>query len=238
MKDFRIPPPSFGDQPAPPEALYSRVRARVEKERASTTSMRLRVLVALLIASCLSAAVVLAASRIVYQRLAVGLYLAARSTPYLLLVLFLLIGLTLAATFVAISRGRRGLGSGMLSLLAVVGLVAPVYAALVLVSPVHTAGANPVPVFISPWGGRCLAISALVGGSVLASFTVALRRSVPVASRFRGGTLGAAAGAWAGLSTFVFCPSGDLHHLLVGHVLPVVALTLVGFIAIPRVLHL
>jgi hypothetical protein len=54
----------------------------------------------------------------------------------------------------------------------------------------------------------------------------------------RGGTLGAAAGAWAGLGIFIFCPSGDPWHLLVGHVLPIVAVTLLGFIVIPRVLRL
>jgi hypothetical protein len=200
--------------------------------------MRVRLIVALLVASCLATAVVLMASHVVYHRAAVGLYLAARSIPYLLLVLFLLVGLTLTATFIAISRGRRGFGSNLVTLLVVAGLVAPLYAALVLVSPVHTGGPNPASVFISAWGGRCLAVASLVGGLVLACITIALRRSVPVASRLRGGTLGAAAGAWAGLGAFIFCPSGDPHHLLAGHVLPIVAFTLVGYIAIPRALQL
>jgi hypothetical protein len=238
MKDFRRPFPSPDNAWAPSEVLYSRIRARVESERASSTSMRVRVIVAVLVASCLTAAVVLMASAIVYQRPAVGLYFAARSTPHLLLAFFLLIGLTLTATFIAISRGRRGFGSGLVSLLVVAGLVAPAYAALVLVSPVHTDGPNPASVVISPWGGRCLLISSIVGGLVLASFTIALRRSAPVASWLRGGALGAAAGAWAGLGTFMFCPSGDPQHLLLGHVLPVIAFTLVGFAAIPRALRL
>jgi hypothetical protein len=238
MKDFKLPFPPSDNEHALPEVLYSRVRARVERERVSSTSMRMRVLVAFIAASCVTATVVVTASDMVYHRLAVGLYLAARSTPYSLLVLFLLTGLTLAATFVAISRGRRGFGSGLVALLVVAGLVAPVYAALVLVNPAHTNGPNPASVVISPWGGRCLVISAIVGGLVLATFTIALRRSAPVASGLRGGALGAAAGAWAGLSTFIFCPSGDPHHLLLGHVLPVVAFTLVGFIVTPRVLRL
>jgi hypothetical protein len=237
MKDTRIPLPFSGSESALPESLYLRVRASVEREKASSSSMPVRVIVALIIASCLTAAVVLVASRIVYQRLAAGVYLAARSTPHLLLVLLLLAGLTLAATFVAISRGRRGFGSGLVSLAVVAALVAPIYAALILVSPVHTDDPMLASVTLSPWGGRCLAIASIIGTMVLASFTIALRRSAPVASRVRGGTLGAAAGAWAGLSIFIFCPSGSPLHLLVGHVLPVVALTLLGFIVVPRALH-
>jgi hypothetical protein len=200
--------------------------------------MAVRLSVALIVASCLTAAFVLVESQLVYSRPGVGLYMAVRSTPYLLLVLLLLTGLTFAATFVAISRGRRGFGSGFASLLMVAGLVAPVYALLVLVSPVHTAGHDPAAVFISPWGGRCLVIASIVGALVLACFAIALRRSAPVAARLRGGTLGAAAGAWAGLATFIFCPSGDPHHLFIGHVLPVAAFTLLGFAAIPRALRL
>jgi hypothetical protein len=200
--------------------------------------MRVRLMVALVVASCLTTAVVLVASHIVYSRPAIGLYVAARSISYLHLVLLLLTGLTFAATIIAISRGRRGFGSGLVSLLAVAGLVAPAYAFLVLASPVHTNGADPASTFISPWGGRCLVIALIVGGLVLASFAIALRRSAPVAARLRGGSLGAAAGAWAGLATFVFCPSGDPHHMLIGHVLPVAAFTLLGFAAIPRALRL
>jgi hypothetical protein len=236
MKDSRISLPPCADERVPPEALRLRVRASVENESASSTQMGVRVAAALIIALCLTAAVVLAASQMVYKRLAVGLYLTTQSKPHLLFILLFLTGLTAAATFIAISRGRRGFGSDLVSLAAVAGLVAPVYAALVLVNPVHT---DPVhaSVFISPWGGRCLAIALIVGILVLACFTVALRRSAPVATRLRGGALGAAAGAWAGLGIFIFCPSGDPHHLLVGHVLPVVAVTLLGFSVIPRALH-
>ena len=65
----------------------------------------------------------------------------------------------------------------------------------------------------------------------------ALRRSAPVASRLRGAALGAAAGAWAGLGIFIYCPATEYHHLLVGHVLPIAALTLLGLAAIPRALR-
>ena len=237
MQDTGVSLPPRADDRVPSEALRSRVRASVANESASSTQMAVRVIAALIIALCLTAAVVLAASQIVYQRLAVGLYLMTQSKPHLLLVLLLLTVLTAAATFIAVSRGRRGFGSDLVSLASVSGLVAPVYAASILVNPVHTDPTH-ASVFISPWGGRCLAISLIIGILVLACFTVALRRSAPVATWLRGGTLGAAAGAWGGLGIFIFCPSGDVHHLLVGHVLPVVVVTLLGFRLIPRALHL
>lgn len=49
--------------------------------------------------------------------------------------------------------------------------------------------------------------------------------------------VGTAAGAWAGLSVFIFCPSGDLLHILIGHILPIVGFTLLGVVSIPRILR-
>ena len=102
----------------------------------------------------------------------------------------------------------------------------------------HTDEAALADVAISHWGLRCLVISAIVSLLVLTTFTVALRRSIPTANGLRGAAIGAAAGAWAGLSVFVFCPSGDLLHLLVGHILPIVAFTLLGIVSIPRILRI
>jgi hypothetical protein len=66
---------------------------------------------------------------------------------------------------------------------------------------------------------------------------VALRRAVAVAIRPRGAALGAAAGAWGGLAVFVFCPSGEPQHLLIGHVLPIALFTLLGGVALTKVLR-
>jgi hypothetical protein len=116
-------------------------------------------------------------------------------------------------------------------------LAAPSYAVLTLINPIHAGDPLPPAVFISPWGVRCLLLCALVGSSVLLSFTLALRQAVPVAPSARSGALGATAGVWAGLAVFVFCPSADFAHLLLGHVLPVLAFTLLGCAALPRVLR-
>jgi hypothetical protein len=143
-------------------------------------------------------------------------------------------GLASAVTVAALWRGGHGFGAPAFSLALTALLVAPLYALFGWFSPVHVTNAGLGAVAISPWGARCVTIAALVGTSVLFAFTLALRRAVPVGVGSRAAAIGAAAGAWAGLAVFVFCPSGDQVHLLSGHVLPIVGLTAIGALAAPR----
>jgi hypothetical protein len=95
-------------------------------------------------------------------------------------VLALLVALTLVSTFVALRRGRTGLGSGVMLLAIATALLIPIYALLVVESPVHVHDPKLPQVAISPWGLRCLVIATIVGGFALLSFTAALLRAVPV----------------------------------------------------------
>jgi hypothetical protein len=235
MTDPEKPPQRFG--PAPPAALYDRILAAVEATHAPTTSPRIRIAAALAAATLASTIIVLIASQVVYGRYAVGLEIEAQSSSHLLFVLVSLIALTMLTTHFSVWRGKRGFGAAAIVLALVTGLIAPIYAALVMVSSVHEYVPESVSVTISPWGARCLLIASITGLFVLASITAALRRSVPSASQLRGAALGAAAGAWAGLAVFVFCPASEHPHLLVGHVLPILGLTLLGLILTPRLLR-
>jgi hypothetical protein len=218
--------------------LSARIRTAIASTPASTIGTRTRVLAALAAASVWCAAVVVFASRVVYHRYAPGLVVSAAAAPYKVVVVLLLVTLTAVATLVAISRGRRGLGSGAMWLVLTSALVAPIYAALVIAGPAHAHDQASIAVTVYPWAPRCVALSAAAGLLVLGAFTLALRHSVPAGARLRGAAVGAAAGAWAGLGVFVFCPSDDLQHLLVGHVLPIVALTILGMTVVPRALRL
>ena len=230
-------PSRFEPDLAPPEELFSRIRSAVAATPAAKHSTRLRIGLATAVVPVVTATVLLLAS-LVYDRPALRVDLGTHPTSQLLTVLLLVGALTLLATLVSTGRGERGLGPGVMSLSLVALLVTPIYAALALVIPLGEGVASAASaVEVSPWGLRCFAIAATVGLFVLSSFTAALRRSAPVASRLRGAALGAAAGAWAGLSVFVFCPATDLRHLLVGHVLPIAAFTLLGLTAIPRALR-
>jgi hypothetical protein len=215
----------------PSERLYARVRDAVERTPAATTRTRTRITATLAIVPALTTVVVLIASSLVYGQPAAGLDVDVPSSAAALTILALLIGLALASTVFALWQGRSGLGVASMWLISIAALVAPVYAALTVLQPLHSGAADEVSltgVAISPWGLRCIFIASVVGVGVVAIFAVALRRAVAVAVGLRGAALGAAAGAWAGLAVFAFCPSGDLQHLLVGHVLPIALLTLLG----------
>jgi hypothetical protein len=216
---------------SPSERLYARVRSAVESTPAATTRTRTRIIAALAIVPALTTVFVLIASGLVYGQPAAGLDIDVASSAAALTTLSLLIGLALASTVFALWQGSSGLGIASMWLVSIAALVAPVYAALTVLQPLHSGAADDVSltgVAISPWGLRCIFIASVVGASVLAIFAVTLRRAVAVAVGLRGAALGAAAGSWAGLAVFAFCPSGELQHLLVGHVLPIVLLTLCG----------
>jgi hypothetical protein len=230
--------PRFESEIVPPEELFSRIRTAVAVTSASRISTGLRITVAMAIVPLVTAAVVLVASQIVYHRPALRIHMGTPVTSQLLIVLLLIVGLTLSATLISVGRGERGLGSGVMSLFLVALLVTPIYAMLTLISPLEASEAAPASLAkLSPWAPHCLAIAAAVGLLVLITFTAALRRAAPVASRLRGAALGATAGAWAGLGVFIFCPATELRHLVVGHVLPIAAFTLLGLAAVPRALR-
>src|SRR5215471_17364351 len=134
-------PSRFESEVPPPEELFARIRTAVASAPASKTSTRLRITVALGVVPFLSAAVVLVASRIVYHRPALRVDMTAHPTSQLLIVLLLLVGLTLAATLIAVPRGDRGLGSGVVSLFLVALFVTPIYSALTLASALEAGDA-------------------------------------------------------------------------------------------------
>jgi hypothetical protein len=225
---------------SPSERLYPRIRAAVEATPASTMRTRSRILAALAIVPALTAAVVLIASEVVYREPVAGLHIDVSSGIAMLIVVCLLAALAVASTIFALWQGREGLGIGSVSLMSIAALVIPVYAALTVVRPLHSGAADNVAltgVAISPWGLRCLFVATTVSVPALVILGSALRRAAAVSSGLRGAALGAAAGAWGGFAVFVFCPSGNPQHLLVGHVLPIAVFTVIGAAALTRTLR-
>jgi hypothetical protein len=224
----------------PSERLYPRIRTAIEATPAATTRTRTRILVALAVVPVLTAAIVLIASEFVYGQPMAGLHIDVSSAAAMSTIFGLLAGLAAGSTLFALWQGRDGLGIGSISLLSIATLVVPVYAALTVVRPLHSGAADNVAltgVAISPWGWRCLLVATIVSVPALAILAAALRRAAVVSTRLRGAALGAAAGAWGGLAVFAFCPSANLQHLLVGHVLPIAVITLIGALAVSRALQ-
>lgn len=77
-------------------------------------------------------------------------------------------------------------------------------------------------------GWRCFAITVLTAPWPFAALAYASRRAEPRHPGTAGAALGAVAGAWAAVMVELWCPLAVHDHVLIGHVLPLVALTLAG----------
>jgi len=77
-------------------------------------------------------------------------------------------------------------------------------------------------------GLRCLGLSGTIGLLVLAACVQARRGRDPVHPRLTGAGLGVASGAVAAVLADLWCPVGHPVHVLLGHVLPMLALSALG----------
>jgi hypothetical protein len=230
-------PISFAPE-SPENARFARIQAAIAHTPSSSVGTRARITTALCCALGLTVVAVLTASQLVYHRYAAGLEFQAASQSSMVTDLILLSALTVVVTVAATSRRHTGFGFPAGALLLTSVMVAPLYAILVAAGPAHTLAADAVDVAISTWGLRCLSLSAVTGLTVFASLALALRGSIAAGSAWRGAAIGATAGAWAGFAVFLFCPSDDLRHLLIAHVLPIVGFTVLGGTTITRLLRL
>src|SRR5262245_42977246 len=128
---------------APPEDLYGRIRGAIGSEQSSQLRTGTRITVALITIAVLVTVIVLAASELVYHRPAVGLKLGVQSPLALHVVLSLLVALTLVSTLIALWRGNTGFGFGARTLAGIAAIIAPLYGALILLVPLHSADAVP-----------------------------------------------------------------------------------------------
>jgi hypothetical protein len=221
----------------PPDELSRRVRAALNAQRAPALRSNVRTAVAMIIAALMAVAVVVTASEIVYGKQAMGLLAGWQSPSVMVFIATALLTLMAVSTFMALWRGRSGLGASTALLMATGLVTAPLYALLTLNMPAHEMVDTVGSVRISIYGVRCLVLASVVGAIVLGCLASAMRATAPAGTRVRSLALGSAAGTWAGLAVFVFCPSGEPLHLLVGHVLPVAALAAIGAVVLPALLR-
>jgi hypothetical protein len=143
----------------------------------------------------------------------------------------------LAATWLALGRGRSMVGRSRAALVGVA--VAAPLAFLVWSTLAPALGAGGVHLMNSDGAlqhGFCFAFATLYA---FAPFVIALvirRGSDPVHPRALGAALGAAAGVWGGLLIDVHCSSDAFVHLTLGHVAPIALLIAIGAALGARVL--
>lgn len=87
------------------------------------------------------------------------------------------------------------------------------------------------PTYADPFtrtGWRCFALTAMTAPWPFATLAYASRRLEPRHPGTAGAALGAVAGAWAAVMVELWCPLSVHAHVLVGHVLPLIALSVAG----------
>ncbi|HLK91983.1 MAG TPA: NrsF family protein [Polyangia bacterium] len=87
-------------------------------------------------------------------------------------------------------------------------------------------------------GLRCLGLGVMTGGLMLFAALMSWRRSEPVTPVSTGAAFGAGAGLGSALLIDLWCPVAYVPHLLLGHVLPILILSVAGGVIGGRVLSL
>jgi len=147
------------------------------------------------------------------------------------------LSLAVVATWAGVDRGRSMLGRPRVWRI----IVAAVTPAALLAAWLPVAFAWP-QTLADTSGLRahliCIAMTMALAAGPLVAFARLRRRSYPVSPRLTGAALGAAAGAWGDAAHVMICGYTAPAHIVVGHILPVVLLTLVGLVIGDRVVAL
>jgi hypothetical protein len=148
-----------------------------------------------------------------------------------------LIGWTCVAAWAmhgALRRGKAMLGSPRPYLIAVVCATPILLFAFMLV--VNVIYPESLTAFPGRLGLKCLFLTLAMALWPLVAIVIARRASDPVHPVATGAALGAASGAWAGVLTDLWCPAAYPSHIALGHVLPILILSIVGAFLGKRVL--
>jgi hypothetical protein len=136
------------------------------------------------------------------------------------------VALAWATLWAAAGRGGKMLGRPRIWLLWTAVAVPPLWVLWKEVWSAHYDGMS------SPWAGRiglrCFALTLAFALGPLVLLAASRRRSDPTHPVSRGAALGVAAGMYAAVMVDLWCPVGDLRHVLLGHALPVLLLGFVG----------
>jgi hypothetical protein len=76
---------------------------------------------------------------------------------------------------------------------------------------------------------RCVVQMVLTSGVPLAAFLLVRSGREPDHGGVVGAAMATACASWAGVATFLRCPSTEPLHVLVGHALPIVAMAVCGY---------
>jgi hypothetical protein len=137
--------------------------------------------------------------------------------------------------WILFSRGRSALGRPGAQLLA-----AAVVSSVLFVAWRYRISSSygMVEAWPSRPGFRCFALSIATGALPLLGALLSWRRSLPVSPLATGAAFGAGAGLGSALLVDLWCPVSYLPHLLIGHLMPILALALLGGVLGGRILRI
>lgn len=202
----------------PPAQLKQRVLSDVAKRPSPTRQALVRQAALLTAASCLAAGTIFV--------LAGGVRATGRPIS---LILGTTVGTALVAgvvSWTALSRGGSTLGRARQALLPIaIGSPLAILAWKLFWSGQY---AEALDQWHTRPGFRCLALGLSMGIGPVIAFVIARRNSDPVRPGLTGFAAGVAIGCTTALLTDLWCPVAYLPHLILGHLLPIVALGALG----------
>jgi hypothetical protein len=206
----------------PPESLKLRVLQAARQRPVPRRTDRLPPTVALVALAVVAMSAVLQGCPRVFGEAGGLAHAAGRPTAAGAWILGGTAALALSSTWIVLPF-RRSMLSPARSRLLGVAIAVPVLAGAWLMLW-HTTYDDP---FVRS-GWRCFALMVLTGPWPFAALAYASQRVEPRHPGATGAALGAVAGVWAAVMVELWCPLAAHDHVLVGHVLPLVVLTLVG----------
>jgi hypothetical protein len=136
----------------------------------------------------------------------------------------------------ALGRGRSTLGRSQASLIAVaLGTPAILFAIMFVLAAMDPAVKTLHPERL---GLRCFGLTLAAAIFPLVGLSVVRRHSDPVHPAATGAALGTACGASVGVMVEFWCPVATPEHVAIGHILPIVVLSVFGACLGARVLAL
>lgn len=206
----------------PPESLKLRVLEAVRQRPMPPRTDRLAFSIGLAALAAMAMLAVLQWAPPLFGEVGGPLHAAGRPASSGAWILAGTLALALSSTWLVLPSRRSMLSPARGLLLAVaIGVPVLVGAWLVLWHPSY---ADP----FSRAGWRCFALTALTAPWPFAVLAYLGRRLEPRHPGTAGAALGSVAGAWAAVMIELWCPLAAQEHVLMGHVLPLVVLTLAG----------
>ena len=151
----------------------------------------------------------------------------ARPPGYVAALAFSWLSIAVLATWAGVGQGRSMLGRPAAWRVAVVVLTP----AALLVAWAGIASAWPSTLG-DPSGPPqhfvCNVMTLIFAAGPLVAFGVLRRASDPVNPRLTGASIGAASAAWAAVAQHLLCGFTSSPHIVLGHIVPIVLITLLG----------